>query len=204
MAPPVNDPTGPPRLCRNDCTYCGDGVVQKSSGESCDDGNSVDGNCQNRPVLDNCRNDCTIPICGDPAKIRFHNPPALDYFTVFGRIIPIDTFDPASMPISFTLTDEQGNVLISESLQAGQLTSRGLGWRFSNTSARTQGGIKSWTVNPHNKGFTFRVQAYGSFRDVTSFMKGTLTVGDTKFTADGKWTQTNTGWVLFLRDAIPH
>lgn len=42
--------------CRQDCTYCGDGVTQTS--EQCDDGNSTN-------VGDSCRNDCTLPSCGD-------------------------------------------------------------------------------------------------------------------------------------------
>ena len=42
-------------ICRQDCTYCGDGV--KDAGEQCDDGNTVDD--------DACRNDCVLPFCGD-------------------------------------------------------------------------------------------------------------------------------------------
>src|SRR5262249_55737918 len=37
----------------NQCTYCGDGIVQASAGELCDDGNHVD--------TDTCRNNCTPP-----------------------------------------------------------------------------------------------------------------------------------------------
>lgn len=50
--PPGSDP--PPaggELCRSDCTYCGDGVVDGA--EECDDANTNDG--------DACRNDCTLP-----------------------------------------------------------------------------------------------------------------------------------------------
>jgi cysteine-rich repeat protein len=43
------------QLCRQDCTYCGDGTQQTN--EQCDDGNDVD--------TDDCRNDCTLPSCGD-------------------------------------------------------------------------------------------------------------------------------------------
>jgi cysteine-rich repeat protein len=57
------DPPGAPQppnqnVCRADCTFCGDGLVQ--AGEECDDGNDVD--------TDTCRNDCTgtsPPTCGD-------------------------------------------------------------------------------------------------------------------------------------------
>src|SRR6185436_1499213 len=41
--------------CRADCTVCGDGV--QDAGEACDDGNGIN--------TDGCRNNCTIPICGD-------------------------------------------------------------------------------------------------------------------------------------------
>ncbi|HEU5179235.1 MAG TPA: DUF4215 domain-containing protein [Candidatus Polarisedimenticolia bacterium] len=54
------DPPGTPagnngNNCREDCTVCGDGVQQ--TGEMCDDGNGVD--------TDGCRNNCTLPTCGD-------------------------------------------------------------------------------------------------------------------------------------------
>jgi hypothetical protein len=38
--------------CRDDCTFCGDGIMDP--GEDCDDGNDVDD--------DDCPNNCTIPI----------------------------------------------------------------------------------------------------------------------------------------------
>ena len=187
------------RLCRGDCTYCGDQIVNDS--ETCDDGDTIDGDCA---PINNCRNDCSIPICGDPADIKFRNPPAFDFFNVYGRIIPIGSFNPEIVPVSFTLTDQQGNVRLSESLQAGQFKTQGKSWSFHDTKARTQGGIKAWTISPHNVGYTFRIQAYGSFRDVTSLMKGTLSIGNAKFTVDGKWLQKPNGWVLLLKNATPH
>jgi hypothetical protein len=70
----VNDPTcdtADLRECRNTgpappaCTYCGDGLLNGPEDpnepgtllEKCDDGNSDN--------FDNCRNDCTPPLCGD-------------------------------------------------------------------------------------------------------------------------------------------
>jgi cysteine-rich repeat protein len=38
---PPGEPAGEPNECREDCTYCGDGVLD--SGEECDDGNNMDG-----------------------------------------------------------------------------------------------------------------------------------------------------------------
>ena len=54
------EPPGSPvgntgQTCRQNCTYCGDGVPD--TGEQCDDGNDVN--------TDDCRNDCTLPRCGD-------------------------------------------------------------------------------------------------------------------------------------------
>jgi cysteine-rich repeat protein len=53
--PPGSAVGSPGETCRNDCTYCGDNVV--NSGEACDDGNEINN--------DSCRNDCTLPDCGD-------------------------------------------------------------------------------------------------------------------------------------------
>jgi cysteine-rich repeat protein len=38
---PPGEPAGEPNECREDCTYCGDGVLD--FGEECDDGNNTDG-----------------------------------------------------------------------------------------------------------------------------------------------------------------
>ena len=54
--PPGQPGPGSANLCRNNCTYCGDG--NPDPGEQCDDGNNING--------DGCENDCTpTPICGD-------------------------------------------------------------------------------------------------------------------------------------------
>jgi cysteine-rich repeat protein len=84
---PPNSPAGSSgNLCRDDCTVCGDGIVDP--GETCDDGNNNDSDgCPNRCFphecgdgivdageacddgntnnTDACRNNCTIPRCGD-------------------------------------------------------------------------------------------------------------------------------------------
>ena len=85
--PPGSPAGGNGNTCRNNCTVCGDGVVDV--GEQCDDGNGVDTdgcpNCcafchecgdgivdlgegcddGNRNNFDGCRNNCTLPFCGD-------------------------------------------------------------------------------------------------------------------------------------------
>ena len=53
---PPNSPAGPNgNICRNNCTVCGDGILD--AGEACDDGNTNN--------TDACRNNCSLPICGD-------------------------------------------------------------------------------------------------------------------------------------------
>jgi cysteine-rich repeat protein len=56
---PPGDPAGPNgNICRDDCTVCGDGIMDE--GEACDDGDADN--------FDECANDCTIPVqpvCGD-------------------------------------------------------------------------------------------------------------------------------------------
>lgn len=58
--------------CRADCTFCGDGIVQESGGESCDDADEVSGCRSDRPEkpLDRCLATCQRPLCGDPSRIR--------------------------------------------------------------------------------------------------------------------------------------
>jgi cysteine-rich repeat protein len=53
--PPGSPAGGNGNNCDSDCTVCGDSIVDAD--EECDDGNAIDD--------DDCRNDCTIPVCGD-------------------------------------------------------------------------------------------------------------------------------------------
>ncbi len=75
----------PDDSCRNDCTSCGDGNKDPQHGETCDDGNTNnDDGCRNDctfcgdgtkdpseecdpndPATPDCRDDCTLPRCGD-------------------------------------------------------------------------------------------------------------------------------------------
>jgi cysteine-rich repeat protein len=53
------DDAGESATCDADCTIaeCGDGVVNASNNEECDDANNDDN--------DECKNNCTVPICGN-------------------------------------------------------------------------------------------------------------------------------------------
>ena len=59
--PPTEACSSYPTFCRDNCTYCGDGVPDP--GEECDDGNHVDG--------DGCSAVCTLggPFCGDDVVV---------------------------------------------------------------------------------------------------------------------------------------
>ena len=54
---PPGEPSGQPNECRDNCTFCGDFVLDTAHGEECDDGNNVGG--------DGCEPTCLLPICGD-------------------------------------------------------------------------------------------------------------------------------------------
>ncbi len=83
------DPPGSPagasgNECRDDCTVCGDGVLD--AGEECDDGNNDN--------FDGCRNDCLLPICGD------------------GILDPGETCDPPGSPAGASGNDCRGDCTV--------------------------------------------------------------------------------------------
>jgi hypothetical protein len=102
--PETCDPPGSATLpnghpCRDTCTYCGDGKVQLSGGESCDDGNSVSGCRPDQPQkpLDGCLNNCQRPLCDDPSKIKLFDEATTgkkDLIKVHGRLITTVPVDP--------------------------------------------------------------------------------------------------------------
>ncbi len=50
---PPGEPFGAPDVCREDCTFCGDGNLDPQNGELCDDGNNIDGDgCSSTCLLD--------------------------------------------------------------------------------------------------------------------------------------------------------
>jgi hypothetical protein len=97
------DPPGvafPPtdNLCRDDCTFCGDGITQPNADpkEICDDGNGVSGCRPDKPQkpLDGCLNNCQEPACEDPSRIQLY--PELDRYDVIqvhGRLITTTDVD---------------------------------------------------------------------------------------------------------------
>src|SRR5262249_11547591 len=90
------------------CSLCGNGVVD--AGETCDDGNTVQGCRPDKPQrpLDACRNNCTRQECQDPSRIQFRN--GLDRLYVHGRLTssaPDGSLDPNGKSVTLKLTSPE-------------------------------------------------------------------------------------------------
>ena len=101
------DPNGFP--CRADCTFCGDGIIQGSDGESCDDANAISGCRPDQPQkpLDACLNSCQRPLCDDPAKVLLYDETATgkkDVVQLHGRLISDATMEFAGEPFGIELS----------------------------------------------------------------------------------------------------
>ncbi|HVP75836.1 MAG TPA: SdrD B-like domain-containing protein, partial [Gaiellaceae bacterium] len=165
LMPPNDNP------CRQDCTYCGDTVVQPTDNESCDDGNSVSGCNPNRPQtpLDPCLNNCQETICEDPSRIQFYQDRD-DVLQLHARLIVTDEVDfttsdfriklsrracshDASLPCgtdhdcdavspgSVCTESSEGSLVFDRSLVGQTIDGNGKRWRYRNPSAKTTGGI---------------------------------------------------------------
>jgi cysteine-rich repeat protein len=113
--------TPPQPKCRNDCTSCGDGHVDPNDNESCDDGNTVSGCDPMHPTvpLDLCQNNCTPPICHDPAKIVLGR--VISKLTIHGLLATATPVDLSARSFVLQLSDVSGHVLYRNSLEAGSL-----------------------------------------------------------------------------------
>jgi hypothetical protein len=97
------------QLCRADCTFCGDAVVQAVDGETCDDGNTVSGCSADKPQrpLDACLNSCQYPICDDPSKIKLSDEATTgkkDLVQVHGRLITASEYQFESEDFRIRIT----------------------------------------------------------------------------------------------------
>jgi len=194
------DPTPVPATgqatCRADCTRCGDGVVQASAGESCDDANTVSGCNPAKPAqpLDACQNNCTQPICADPSKIVLTTP--ADSFTSHGRLIVADTVpDPTTRPFLLELTSSAG-LIYSAQLPIGSITSDGKAYKYSNPAASMGTGISSLKIVPKVGHEKLTVKAYGHLTHATADMTTHVHIGTTEWTLRGVWDRTRKGWRL--------
>src|SRR4029078_2836686 len=120
---------------------CGDGIVQTSDGETCDDGNAVSGCDPLHPAqaLDDCLNSCRTPICEDPARITLSRDP--NQVKVHGRLISNTPVDFLNEHFVVQLSTG-GDVVCRASLLGGSMTAQtATVWKFKNPTARDAGGF---------------------------------------------------------------
>lgn len=193
-------------VCRPDCTYCGDSIVQPQDGESCDDGNLTSGCDPNKPTIpvDACQNNCTPPICADPARIRLR--PTGDNINVHGRIRPIapaTTIDPTDKTFTLLLT-RAGGTVYETTIPAGAIVQRGKVFKYKNSAAKTTGGIKKFTMVIKKTDYLFKLQAYGDFDSAEAEMVTHVKFGADDYSAIGTWTRLTFGWRLNFDDVYYH
>ncbi len=202
------DPPGSPagvngNLCSPDCHFCGDLIVQGT--ESCDDGNTVDGRCSG-PDKDDCRNDCTFPICRDPSEILLRSAPALDRLKAYGKVDPPAPVDPTDDLASVRVYLPDGTTLFETSIPAGSLVanSSGSSFRYRNHAARDAGGMRSFALRRHGTAWVVTLEAYGDLDAATSAqMNVQVGVGGSIYSVDGDWDRTTRGWRLTSKNSRP-
>lgn len=194
------DPLNGQLRCRLDCTRCGDGQVQSADTETCDDGNTVSGCDPHHPqrVLDGCLNNCTEPICADPARIKFADD--LDVFDLHGGIRsmgPGATIDPTHRPFTVRLTspDVAGGVVYETTLPAG-LDSSGARYRYKNKDARTSGGLARVALVKRKDAYGLTLRTYGHFDLANAHMTTHILIGDEEWSVSGLWEAMPKGWRL--------
>ena len=211
---PPGSPAGPNgNICRPDCTVCGDGVVQMSDGEQCDDGNSAEcdpAHPQKPAPGDSCNNMCAGLICKDPSKIKLTN--GIDMFKSHGVIVPL-----AGQPIDFSgglvtislstvvtppersARSTATNVIFSTSLPPGAsvFALANGGFKYKNRDAKVNGGIYQLKASPTNDGtFKLTIICFGDLNQASADMITTITVDGKEWTVHGTWRQTGKGWVF--------
>lgn len=185
--------------CRLDCTSCGDGVVQSSDQETCDDGNTVGGCRLDKPQkpLDDCLNSCRLPICDDPSRIKLTS--GLDALAFHGRLIAPSAIDFASEHFVVQLSTPDGTVLYRDSLLAGTIpATTPTAWKFRNKAAKQSGGIYALKVRGKDGYYVFTMQAYGDASAAVADMRTQVFVGGTEWALRGVWNELpgGKGWKL--------
>ncbi len=198
------DPSNGQLRCRIDCTRCGDG--QRQPYETCDDGNTVSGCDPKRPQrpLDSCQNNCTDPICADPARIELAG--ALGVFDLHGGItptVPGATIDPAVEPFTVRLTspDVPGGLVYETTLSVGLEGSAGR-YGYKNKEARTNGGLARVALVKRKGGYGLTLRTYGDFDLATAHMTTHVVIGDEEWTVSGLWESRPNGWRLRASDSV--
>ena len=188
-------------VCRPDCTFCGDGVVQAGHGETCDDGNQRSGCTPGRPnvPIDACQNVCTPPICRNPSTIKLTA--GKNVFNMRGWIAPVapeTTIDPHSKTFAVELTDANGVVVFRSSLDRGLIQARGTGFLYADPAARQNGGISRLKFQARQGAYTVSLRAYGDLSAATGQMTTHLFMESQEWTISGRWVQSAHGWRLDL------
>ena len=189
LLPPNSNP------CRDDCTFCGDGIVNGPPGrfdpghETCDDQNSVE--------LDDCRNTCRGRMKRDPATIRFRGPKQIhDRLKVTGRIDPGVSLDPSTLVVGVRLSNTSGVIFEAEA-SGILLVKNTLKYRNGGTVESPLGGIGDFQLAPHKGEYRAKIVAYG---DLSAASAPDMTVevflGSGVYSGMGEWYPTSNGWRL--------
>ena len=179
----------PGETCRTDCTYCGDNTLQAQDGETCDDGNKVQGCIKNDSFpVDACRNDCKQHICRDPTKAILQQ--YIDGFTFHGRLTG-GLLDFSGANFAVELRKPSGDVIYRTSLPAGSLEGYGSvaggRYRYTNRAAKKTGGIAKMKVRRNGDAYRTTVHAYGNLLGVQTDMMTRVHAGGTEWSLHGTW-----------------
>jgi cysteine-rich repeat protein len=129
---PPGVPAGQPNECRTDCTFCADTIVQ--SPETCDDGNSIDG--------DGCSRFCRTG-CGNQKNVFTQTVLATDLNTLAWPVaVSIDWVEGNLATVSSYLIDASGSATLATSLTWVASPAPGQG-RFK--MMRVDCGQTTWT-----------------------------------------------------------
>ena len=184
-----------------ECGLCGNGVVD--SGETCDDGNQVEGCREDKPQkpIDGCRNNCTLQICDDPARIKV-GPDGFGAFFFHGRVepsVPGQGIDPRNKTFAITLTspDVPGDGVVYSSTLSGGIDGSARRYTYRNHAARSAGGIaKLRIIQRSSDSYAVSIMTYGDLRLATNSMTTHLYIGDQEWTVTGTWMRTAGAWYL--------
>jgi hypothetical protein len=186
--PPGSTTSNPGFVCRDNCTYCGDGTLD--TGETCDDGNLAEG-CTGRGfAVDTCQNNCTPPICKDPTTALLSK--GIDRFTFHGRLVSSDLVDFPGRRFVVEVATPAGAVIYRASVPESYILARpGMPYgpfKYSNARAKRTAGIAKLKIKKRRDNFyVATVTAYGNLLGSRPDMVTHVHAGDTEWTVTGEW-----------------
>ena len=200
------DPQTGQTICRLDCTSCGDGVIQGTNGETCDDGNTVSGCRPDQPQrpLDECLNNCALAICDDPARIAFKRDQ--DLLKFHGRLISNQSVDLSAGHFVIELRDVNDTVLYRASLVKNSMYVSLNNFRYKNRNAKFTGGLYTFKAKWREEYYIMTLKAYGNLRTTVSDMVTHVYSGTNEWAVRGQWTavgpNASKGWKLGKGDVF--